>query len=95
MKHRGNSKIKYEHDMIDGLRELLESQIEPIEDIKSIILARIKRKRGDTVGTKLKIQYPTRTGLKCFFLLGKKIQEVFIVTNEPHKVKSVLEEMGL
>lgn len=38
MKHRAKgSKIKYQHNMISGLRDFLEKEIEPLEYITSII----------------------------------------------------------
>lgn len=36
MKHRGSSKIKYEHEMIHGLREFLEEKIEPLDYVENL-----------------------------------------------------------
>ena len=92
MKHRKkNSKIKYEHHMIEGLRELLE-ELEKVQEIKSIIPARINQKKGTSRGTSLKIQYPTKTGLKCLAISRNSVQEVFIVTDKPEETRRILEK---
>lgn len=67
--------------MISGLRDFLES-IEDWPEIKSIIPGRIKR-TGIHTALKLKVQYPTDTGLKCQAQSGGAIQEVFVVTSVP------------
>jgi hypothetical protein len=86
MKHRGSSKIKYEHQMINGLREVLEA-IAGWEEVKSIIPAVINRRKGaSSGGIQLKVQYPTKDGLKCLAHGIGVVQEVFIVTPCPEKV---------
>lgn len=91
MKYRaGNSKIKYEHGMIDGLRELLET-IEPWEEIRSIIPGVIKTSKSRHK-LLLRIQYETPTGLKCQARGGLAVQEVFFVTSEPEKLQKRLEQ---
>jgi len=81
MKYRkkGNSKIKYEHGMIDGLRELLE-RVEVLEEIVSIIPGVIKPVRGSGSGIRLEVKYPTQTGLKLLAKSSTSVQEVFIVS---------------
>ena len=93
LKHRGSSKIKYEHHMIDGLRTLLETKVEPIEEVNSIIPGRMNHKKGGTGRIILKIQYKTRTGLKCIALSRNKAQEVFIVTDKPDIVSERLNNL--
>ena len=87
MKHRGSSKIKYEHQMIMGLREVLE-KIAGWEEVKSIIPAVINRRKGasSSGAIELKVQYPTKDGLKCLAHGTGVVQEVFIVTPCPEKV---------
>jgi len=80
-KHRGSSKIKYEHNMIHGLRRLLE-EIEPWPEIGSIIPGEIRRS-SSFGGLKLTIQYPTGSGLKCLAKGSGAVQEVFIVSPSP------------
>lgn len=87
-KHRGSSKIKYEHSMIDGLRPLLES-IEDWDEISSINPGEIRRTKnvGGSNGCVLKVQYETASGLKCIAKGSRSIQEVFIVSSCPDKLK--------
>lgn len=91
LKHRGSSKIKYEHSMIAGLRKFLEQEIEPLPFVESIIPGAIKPKKGVTPGFRLKFQYPTKTGAKLIALSGRSAQEVFVVTSDPEKLRELLE----
>lgn len=77
MKHRGSSKIKYEHHMIPGLREHLE-ELESNPDIKSIIPGEIKRTKGAKRFV-FELKYSTLTGAKYLAYSGCSVQEVFIV----------------
>ncbi len=92
MRHRGSSKIKYEHSMIIGLRALLE-KIEPWAEIKSLIPGRIKPTKAPQPQIKLKVQYPVRDGLKCIARAGTAAQEVFIVTSSPAELKKKIEAL--
>lgn len=80
MRHRGSSKIKYEHHMIQGLRRLLE-QIEPWDEIKSIIPGEIRPTKSHRP-LSLEVKYDTLAGVKCLARSGSAIQEVFIVTSD-------------
>lgn len=95
MKYRksGKSKIKYEHGMIDGLRDLLES-IESIEEIVSIIPGVIKPVRGSGSGIRLEVKYPTQTGIKLLAKSSTSVQEVFIVTNAADILIEKLKTVG-
>lgn len=93
MRHRagGSSKIKYEHHMIEGLRDFLE-QIEEWEEIESIFPAVIERasiKQKETFS--FKVRYPTPTGVKCLAKCRTAVQEVFIVTKNPEAFRRRLE----
>ena len=79
MKHRGNSKIKYEHHIIPEVRELLES-IEHWPEIISIIPGQIHQTRRASRPLWLDVKYPTRTGLKVLAKSPSAVQEVFFVT---------------
>jgi hypothetical protein len=95
MKYRrsGKSKIKYEHGMIDGLRDLLES-IESIDEIVSIIPGVIKPVRGSGSGIRLEVKYPTQTGIKLLAKSSTSVQEVFIVTNAADILIEKLKTVG-
>ncbi len=88
MKHRGSSKIKYEHHMIRGLRQLLE-QIEPWDEIQSIIPGEIKPTKSHKP-LSLEVKYNIPTGIKCLAKSGSAVQEVFIVTSNPEAFKQHL-----
>jgi len=85
MRHRGHSKIKYEHHMIRGLRQLLE-QIESWIEIKSIIPGEIKPTKSNKP-LSMEIKYNTPTGIKCLARSGSAVQEVFIVTSSPEALE--------
>lgn len=89
--HSGGGKIKYQHRMIKGLRKFLEG-IESWEEIQTIIPGRIKRARPQHEIV-LSVQYKTESGLKCLAKSGSEVQEVFIVTSFPDRVKERLEQV--
>jgi hypothetical protein len=89
MKHRGSSKLKKEHAMIEGLRPVLE-RLEPLEEIHSIIPGRIKPAKGAKQQLKLEVKYSTATGLKVLAKTGVAVQEVFFVTNKPEALRKHL-----
>lgn len=91
MKHRAkSSKIKYEHEMIQGLRQFLENELEPLEYISSIFPGEIKRTKRGISGLKVKFQYPTRSGAKLLAYGSGVVQEIFVVTRESEKLKEKL-----
>lgn len=90
-KHRGNSKIKYEHTLIQGLRKFLEN-IQHLEEISAINPGKIEKIKS--LGRFIfSIQYMTKSGLKCLAKSSNGcVQEVFIVSSEPGKLKTKLIE---
>jgi hypothetical protein len=81
MKHRRNSKIKREHDLIADLDDYLQT-IESITEVQLIVPGIITMRRG--VGSfKFSVQRTTETGLRCIAKNQGAVQEVFITTNEP------------
>jgi hypothetical protein len=94
MKYRkGNSKIKYEHGMIDGLQDLLE-RIEPWEEIVSVIPGEIKPAKGSGSGLRLEVKYPTSSGIKVLAKSTTAVQEVFFVTRNPEELKAKLRSLN-
>lgn len=87
---QGSSKIKYQHGMIAGLRELLES-IEDWPEFRSAIPGVIRPTKGSGVPT-LRVQYATGAGLKCLAKSGAAVQEVFFVTDTADTLKKRLEQ---
>ncbi len=90
MRHRGPSKIKYEHKMIQGLRQALE-EIEDWPEIQSIIPAEIKPvKHAHTL--KVVAKNDTSSGIKCIAYSGCAVQEVFVVSGERDALRAKLAE---
>jgi len=91
MKYRKN-KIKQEHGIIKGLKRFLEDNVSSLDSVDGIIPGRIKV--GKTPGEKLivRYQYSTVSGAKLIGRSGTSVQEVFVITSDPEKLKSVIEE---
>lgn len=95
MKYRKRtSKIKYEHGMISGLQDLLES-IEPWEEIVSIIPGEIKPAKGHGSGIRLEVKYPTNSGIKALAKNTEAVQEVFFVSKQPDQLQVRLKKMNM
>lgn len=93
MKHRaGSSKIKYEHRMIGRLRKYLEEQLEPMPEIRSIIPGRISRTRGGHSELEVRFQYATETGAKLLARGPGSVQEIFVVTEHPQRLRKRIEQ---
>ena len=91
MRHRaGSSKIKYDHTMIEELRKFLES-IESWSEIQSIIPGRINHV-GRPTNFRIRIQYDTRTGIKCLVRSRSAVQEVFFVTPDRNALRNHLSQ---
>ncbi|OHA62888.1 MAG: hypothetical protein A3E07_02495 [Candidatus Wildermuthbacteria bacterium RIFCSPHIGHO2_12_FULL_45_9] len=93
VKYRGShDKIKYEHHLIPGLDAFLRKEIFVLEYVKSIIPGRISKSKGGQEKLKVTFQYETPSGAKLLAKGSKVVQEVFVVTQEPEKLKEVIEE---
>lgn len=91
MRHRArSSKIKYEHRMIGGLRRYLEEELEPMAEVQSIIPGRINRVRGARSELQVRFQYATDTGAKLIARGPGVVQEVFVVTRSPERLRTKL-----
>ena len=91
MKHRAkNSKIKYEHRMIQGLRDFLEEKLEPLEYVKAVFPGQIKRTKSASSSLKVLFKYETKTGAKLLAYGSGAVQEVFIVTKDVKALKEKL-----
>jgi len=90
MRHRKH-KIKRQHGMIKGLREFLEENISTLDFVDGIIPGEIKV--GSATGENLivKYKYSTVSGAKLIARSGSSIQEVFVVTRFPEKLREVIE----
>ncbi|TFG78286.1 MAG: hypothetical protein E4H21_00365 [Thermodesulfobacteriales bacterium] len=91
MKHRKN-KIKRQHGIIKGLKKFLEHNVSSLDSVEGIIPGRIKV--GKTPGENLIVsyQYNTISGAKLIGRSGTSVQEVFVITSDPDRLKDVIEE---
>ena len=91
MKYRKN-KIKRQHGIIKGLKKFLEHNVSSLDSVEGIIPGQIKV--GKTPGENLivRYQYNTVSGAKLIARSGTSVQEVFVITNDPDKLKEVIEE---
>ncbi len=89
-RHRKN-KIKQQHGMIKGLKKFLEKEISPLDFVKSINPGQIKVARAHGEILAVRFQYPTATGAKLIARSGTSVQEVFVVTSEPEKLRRAVE----
>ena len=89
-RHRKN-KIKQQHGIIKGLKKFLEKEISPLDFIKSITPGQIRvgKAKGEVLA--IRFQYATSTGAKLIARSGTSVQEVFVVTAEPEKLKKKIE----
>jgi hypothetical protein len=80
--------------MIKGLREFLEDNVSLLDFVDGVIPGEIKV--GNATGENLivKYKYGTVSGAKLIAKSGSSIQEVFVVTKFPDKLKKVIDELG-
>ena len=89
MKHRKN-KIKRQHSIIKGLRKFLEKEISGRDFVSGIIPGQIKVGSATGENLKIKYQYSTQSGAKLIAVSGSSVQEIFVVTSEPEKLKEII-----
>lgn len=91
MRHRKH-KIKRQHSIIKGLKEFLEERISTLNFVDGVIPGEIKV--GSATGENLivKYKYATLSGAKLIAKSGSSIQEVFVITRFPERLKKVIEE---
>ncbi len=73
-------KLKIEHSIIDGLRDLLERLLKENPEIRSIIPGVIRPVRDAKGAVKIRITVPTSNGWKAIALAAGARQELFIST---------------
>ncbi len=79
--------------MIKGLGRFLEEKISTLNFVDGILPGEIKV--GNSTGEQLivKFQYNTLSGAKLIARSGSSIQEIFVVTRFPEKLKQLLGEL--
>ena len=81
MRLRANQgKLKIEHSIIDGLREVLERLIDQNPEIRSVVPGVIRPVRDARGRIRVRVTVPTTNGWKCIALSSGARQELFVST---------------
>jgi hypothetical protein len=73
-------RLKVEHSIIDGLREVLEEALAANPEIRSVIPGVIRPVRDAKGKVRLRITVPTQNGWKAIALSAGARQELFVST---------------
>jgi hypothetical protein len=93
MKYR-KGKVKSQHGMIKGLREFLNAHVAGLDFVEGVIPGEIKVGSGTGETLAVRFQYSTISGAKLIARSGASIQEIFVVTKEPERLRKIIEEVG-
>src|ERR1700674_3231174 len=74
------NRLKVEHSIIGGLRDVLERLLEADSDIRSVIPGRIRAVRDAKGDVKIRVTVPITNGWKAIALSAGARQELFIST---------------
>lgn len=77
---KAQGKLKIEHSIIDGLRDVLERLLAENAGIRSVIPGRISPVRDARGPVKVRVTVPTTNGWKAIALSAGARQELFIST---------------
>ena len=77
---KAQGKLKIEHSIIDGVRDLLEDLLASNPEIRSVIPGVIRPVRDAKGEIKVHVTVPTSNGWKAIALSGGARQELFIST---------------
>jgi hypothetical protein len=78
---KAQGKLKIEHSIIDGVRDLLERFLEANPEIRSVIPGVIRKVRDAIGEIKVHVTVETGNGWKAIALSGGARQELFISTS--------------
>ncbi len=78
-------KLKIEHSIIDGVREMLQRLLAANPEIRSVIPGRISPVRDARGEIKVRVTVPTQNGWKAIALSAGARQELFISTTMQQK----------
>ena len=92
MKHR-KQKIKRQHGMIKGLHKFLRDNISTLGFVEGIVPGQINV--GSATGENLivRFKYSTISGAKLIARSGSSVQEIFVITNSPEKLRQAIESL--
>ncbi|BDC47905.1 hypothetical protein F183_A02210 [Bryobacterales bacterium F-183] len=93
MRLRANrNRLKIEHSIIDGLRDVLETMLESEDRIRSIVPGVIKKVRDAKGKVEIRITVPVVNGWKGIALAAGARQELFISTDlEKDALEKIIE----
>lgn len=74
------NKLKIEHSIIDGVREILERLLADNPEVRSVIPGVIRKVRDAKGKVKVRVTVPTQNGWKAIALSAGARQELFIST---------------
>lgn len=77
---KAQGKLKVEHSIIDGVREVLERLLAENAAIRSVIPGRISPVRDARGAVKIRVTVPTTNGWKAIALAAGARQELFVST---------------
>lgn len=89
MRHR-KSKIKRQHSLIKGLQEYLERNISNRDFVEGVVPGEIKVSKATGENLQVRYKYETLSGAKLIAKSGTSIQEIFVITKEPKKLKEII-----
>jgi hypothetical protein len=87
-------RIKRQHGRVGGLDAILDRIVKNCPHVSRIVPGRIKPRRGKTPPAFL-VQYPTPAGLKCQYVGGGAVQEVFLICTDSKAVTQWLNEQEI
>ena len=88
-------RLKIEHSIIDGVREILEELLASNADIRSIIPGVIRPVRDARGKVRMRVTVPTQNGWKAIALSAGARQELFISTALPKdEVEQAMSKAG-
>jgi hypothetical protein len=89
---KSQGKLKVEHSIIDGVRELLERVLTAHPEVRSVIPGVIRPVRDARGKVKVHVTVPTTNGWKAIALSSGARQELFISTSlGKHELERILE----
>ena len=91
MRHR-KAKIKRQHSLIKGLGEYLERNISNRDFVEGVVPGEIKVSRATGENLQVRYKYETLSGAKLIAKSGTSVQEVFVITKHPEKLKELFKK---
>jgi hypothetical protein len=88
-------RLKIEHSIIDGVREILEELLAGNPEIRTVIPGVIRKVRDARGKVKVRVTVPTQNGWKAIALSAGARQELFISTDwSQERVEAALRKAG-